>query len=472
MELKTGIIACKKLFLACGVFTGLLWLGLSGGAQGQISDKIQYLSRYDDLSTPPADDKYNDVWGWSDGAGREYAIFGSRNHTYFVDVTNPLNPILIHKEPGRAQDVTWRDFKTYQHYAYAVNDGAPGSLQIFDLQGLPNYVTKVYDHDSLFESAHNIFIEGGRLYTAGAAKAGVGFTLGIFDIATDPTAPRVLNYFNFSPADHSHDVYVRNDTAYCSNGFEGYFIFDLRNPVAPVLIGSLTSYPAQGFNHSSWLTDNGQFAIFADEVPMGLPLKIADLSDLSNIFVVDTFRSNLRATPHNPFVKGDFVFISYYEDGLQVFNISDPQNIYRAGYFDTYPNNVGYAGYRGCWGTYPYLPSGIVLASDRNYGLYVLDVTEILGTGPNSLSEGYKARIIPNPARDEFSILTNQEIYGEVFIQVFSASGQTLSEERVNVGAGTTGISYRLRPEMPDGLLLLKMTHSGGSFFAKVLKIE
>ena len=46
--------------------------------------------------------KYNSVWGWKNTAqNKEYAIVGSSGGTFFVDVTNPSNPIECDFVAGR-----------------------------------------------------------------------------------------------------------------------------------------------------------------------------------------------------------------------------------------------------------------------------------------------------------------------------------------------------------------------------------
>ena len=38
----------------------------------------------------------NDNWGWTDGqTGREYALVGRNDGTSFIDITDPVNPVLI-----------------------------------------------------------------------------------------------------------------------------------------------------------------------------------------------------------------------------------------------------------------------------------------------------------------------------------------------------------------------------------------
>ncbi|HJW28549.1 MAG TPA: hypothetical protein VJ508_04775, partial [Saprospiraceae bacterium] len=81
---------------------------------------------------------------------------------------------------------------------------------------------------------------------------------------------------------------------------------------------------------------------------------------------------------HNPYILGDLCYLSYYHDGVQVFDISNPTNITNYGYYDTYPDNTDYNGYVGCWGCYPFLPSGTILGSDMNNGLFMLQ----LGNNP------------------------------------------------------------------------------------------
>jgi len=64
------------------------------------------------------------------------------------------------------------------------------------------------------------------------------------------------------------------------------------------------------------------------------------------------------------------VIISYYVDGTRVLDISDPTNPVEVGYFDT-SDLTGL--YDGNWGTYAYLPSGYIISSDRNNGLFIFE---------------------------------------------------------------------------------------------------
>lgn len=326
--------------------------------------------------------KFNDIWGYVDCDDNEYAILGSASRIHFLDLRDPSNVSEIANFPG-GQSTIWRDMKTYRDRAYAVSDNTGEGLMIFDLSNLPDTVSKTYQSSEFFSRSHNIFVDepNGRLYSVGTDSMPGGIV--VLDIATDPDNPILLASVNL-PADpatgfgYVHDIYVRDNIAYCSHGFTGYFIWDLTDPTQPILLASQNT---GGYNHSSWVSEDGSFAIFAEEVPTGRPLGVMNLENLDNevIEIDHTFKFPLLQndsmnTPHNPFLRGDLLICSYYEDGLQVFDVSDPLNPIQVAYYDTYPINTEYNGYNGNWGTYPFLPSGLILASDIVSGLFVLQL--------------------------------------------------------------------------------------------------
>ncbi|HHG84313.1 MAG TPA: choice-of-anchor B family protein [Bacteroidetes bacterium] len=320
---------------------------------------------------------YNEIWGWADTLGNEYAIMGTLEWTYFIDITIPSSPIVRDSVKGGYNQCIHRDYKTYQQYCYAVADeGNTSTLQVIDMSYLPDSVHVVYDSSQFFVRAHNIFIDepAGRLYAVGTDSENQGAI--ILDIATDPAKPALLASHNLSA--YTHDLYVRNDTAYMNNGNVGLAIVDFTSLSSPVTIAQYAGYPGAGYNHSSWLTDDGTHLVTCDETHNTSP-QVLDVSDLSNISQASNFRSTLLfpdsgSIPHNPLMAGDYAVISYYHDGVQLFDISDRSNPVQIAWYDTEPNNTNYAGYAGCWGVYPFLPSGTVIASDVLNGLFVLRV--------------------------------------------------------------------------------------------------
>lgn len=318
---------------------------------------------------------YNDVWGYVDGSGNEYAILGSRSKIHFFEITASNTLSLIDEfTPGATS--TWRDFKTYGNFAYACTEGNEGLL-VYDLSNLPTSVSLAQQITSEFTRAHNIYIDEaeGKLYVVGSNTQSNGLI--IYDVTTSP--PTHLASVPLPGGGYVHDIYVRNDTAFASHGWNGFYIWDVSNPSSPNFLASYTGEP--GYNHSSWVTSDGNTAFYAREVGTGLPMTALDISDYNDLEVISNFQFPLLApnhtdnTPHNPYLVGNYLYTSYYEDGIQVFDVSDPSNVTLAGYYDTYPSNTQYNGYDGCWGTYPFLPSGKILGSDDVNGLFLLGTT-------------------------------------------------------------------------------------------------
>ena len=370
-----------RLFYLSFIFLTLSLINL----QAQQSMNMTLLDTWEDDTRPaPSGVQFNEVWGYVDCDGNEFAIMGSSTHVHFIDLADPSNLVQIDSFPG-GETTIWRDIKTYKDRAYAVSDNTSEGLMIFDLSDLPNSITKTYHSTEFFGKSHNIFIdeENGRLYSVGTNTQSGGVI--VLDLNDDPDNPTLMASVNL-PANpttglgYAHDIYVRDNIAYGSHGYLGFFIWDMTDPTTPVL---LASQDTGGYNHSSWVSEEGDFAIYAEEVPIGRPLGVINLEDLDNeIIEIDhTFKFPLNPNddnnrPHNPFIRGDYLFCSYYHDGIQVFDVSDPLNPFTVAYYDTNPTDTAYAGFEGNWGTYPFLPSGLILASDVLTGLYVLELDQ------------------------------------------------------------------------------------------------
>ncbi len=351
---------------------------------------------------------YNEVWGYVDGSGNEYAVICSPEEVHFIDLSTPSSPTLKNTFTGTGQS-TWRDVKSYGNYVYVVHDNnnnAPSTdegLWIFDMSALPS--GNVVDLGFLktdFGRSHNIFIDepNARLYVAGSNTESTGMI--VYSLA-NPAAPSLLASVDLSTGTRGgyvHDLYVRDHIAYCNSesgadGVGGMFALDFTDPTSPSYLADINE---GGYNHSSWMTDDGSHVVFATET-QGAPLYIVDVTDVpnGNFGVAKAMQHPLLApmhmdnTAHNPLIRGNFCFVSYYEDGVQVWDISDPTNPSIAGYYDMIAN-TSYSGTSGVWGVYPFLPSGNILVSEESTGLYVLRTTFAL---PVELTE-FTARIMNN----------------------------------------------------------------------------
>lgn len=423
------------------------------------------------------DNTYNEVWGIAYG-GREYAVMGSTAGTHFIDVTDPANAQEIEFIEGASSGphIVHRDYHNYGCYLYAVADeGGTSTLQIMDLSYLPDSVPVIYDSNEFLRRSHNIFIDTtlAKLYCFGVGGGNLGYSaLRVYDI-TNPAEPVYLaeyNQFADITAGHVHDGYVDNGLAYLNCGNDGFAIVDFTDPLNPETLGTMTQYPFAGYNHSGWPTSDGQYYVLADE-NHGYPMKVIDVSDKEDIHSVTTIASAqdvlIETIPHNQVIACNYLYASYYYDGIQIYDISDPENPVRVKYYDTsswgFDNN-----YRGAWGVYPFLPSGNVLVSDMQEGLFIIEgpgdqcserassvINCVVPTAIEDvdLSEE-RFRVFPQPARGFINIeITAATIGEQLNSRLKDLNGRTLMTYAPTIFDGNIQ-KYQL-PTLPSGIYLL-----------------
>lgn len=316
------------------------------------------------------DQGLNDIWGYTDELGNEYALVGGEKGTSVVSLVDPVNPQEIFYEPG--MESIWRDLKTVGDYAYVTTEALNGLL-IIDLSPLPassSLPVSYYNGPggSEWASAHNLYADdNGYVYIFGSNRGNGGVI--ILDVTVDPMNPVEVGVFDNW---YVHDGYIENDTMYLGHINDGFFsMVDVTDKANPVLLG--THDTPHTFTHNAW-GKNNDYVFTTDEVS-GAYIGAYDVSDPSNIVEVDRIQSSPGSgvIPHNAHVMGDYIITSYYSDGVVVHDATYPYNMIEVGSYDTYPLQT--AGYDGCWGVYPYFPSGLIVASDREYGMFVLSPT-------------------------------------------------------------------------------------------------
>lgn len=436
-----------KLFL----LTALLFLGVQSNAQLNMSLIGQY-------SYPGNRGDCSDIWGYVDGTGKEYAIVGNQTGTSIMDISNPANPVEVFYTAGA--NSIWRDIKVWGTTAYITNESG-GGMKIIDLSNLPGPITagnvsQFTGSTYPFTTAHNLYIdEQGKGYIVGANN-GVGGAI-ILDLNTNPLAPIELGRYDDY---YVHDAFVRGDTLWGGAINDGFFVaVNVSNPSSCVTMA--THLTPSTFSHNCWLSDDGNTVFTTDEVS-GAYVAAYDVSNLSNITALDQVQSSPGngVIPHNVFVKGNYLFTSYYRDGVVVHDASNPSNIVEVGNYDTSPAFSG-DGFNGCWGVYPYLPSGNIIASDIENGLYVLGfnatpaailegtITDAVTTQPinNALAEITSIAISDNS--DAVGFYSMGVANGGAYDVTFSKLGyisQTISNVTLTNG-NTTVLNVQLVPQ-------------------------
>jgi choice-of-anchor B domain-containing protein len=340
-------------------------------AFGQLN--MSQLGHLDLVQTHSSDG--SDIWGYVDGSGNEYAIMGLNDGTSIVDVTVPSNPVEVFYEPG--MNSIWRDMKTFGDYAYVTTEAQNGLL-IIDLSSLPNasgITTTYYTGPSgdEWESAHNLYIdENGVCYIFGANRDVGGCIM--LDVATNPTAPIELGKVETW---YSHDGVAQGDTLYMGHINDGFMsMYDVSDKANPVLLG--TQNTPGNFSHNIWFSDNNNYVFTTDEISNGF-IGAYDVTDPLNIIELDKIQSSPgdNVIPHNTHFINDYIVTSYYRDGVTIHDVSNPANLIEVGNFDSSPLNGD--GFNGCWGVYPWFPSGNIIISDIESGLYILGANYVRG---------------------------------------------------------------------------------------------
>lgn len=327
------------------------------------------------------------IWGYTAPDGREYALVGitgsgsgnTSGGTSIVDITDDNNPRVVTHIVG--PNSTWREMKTYKHYAYVVTEASNATgVQIIDLSQLPDTarLVRTFNYTSgtkNINNSHTITITDGYMYLNGCARWSPGGIL-IFDLRNDPTNPQFVSEYQ---PQYVHDSYVLRDTIYAAAIYSGggIFIADARNKFNVQTIGQI-SYASSG-THNVWVTKDRRFALSTDEITH--PQKNVKFWDISHLPTmptspVATFTVDPNSTVHNVHIRGDYAYCSWYNGyALQIIDIRNPQSpVLAAGY--------SIPGSGLSWEVYPYFPSGKIILgagpqSSSSTGLWIFRFSEL-----------------------------------------------------------------------------------------------
>jgi choice-of-anchor B domain-containing protein len=305
------------------------------------------------------------IWGYTGRDGKEYALLGAAKGLIIVDISNPDAPQQIVQIPG--PNNLWKEIKTYSHYAYIVSEGGMG-IQVVDLKGLPspNLSYHYYKGDGAINNQLNaihalhidvnkgfLYAWGGNLFNGGAK---------IFDLKSDPYNPKYVG--KYDQLGYIHDGFVDQDTMFSGHIYAGQFaIVNMANKNAAELLA--TQGTPGAFTHNTWPTDDRKTLFTTDEINNSF-LSAFDISDPTDIKLLDKIQSNpgSNSIVHNTYILRNWAITSWYKDGFTIVDATKPDNLVQVGNYDTYP--TAGSGFDGCWGVYPFFPSGTLIASNIN----------------------------------------------------------------------------------------------------------
>jgi hypothetical protein len=326
--------------------------------------------------------RYGDIWG--DG---NYAYIGSSvdETVGIIDISDPAAPKLAGSYSGgfggSFQDIQVKNGIGY-FASFSPERGSGVHLVDVSNPAQPVLLKRLTRADKGFNSIHNLFIDGNFLYQADNQTPVVK----VFDVST-PSAPIFIRDIRTTDPQRVHDMTVINNRLYTSGMGGKTDIYDVTDIVtkAPTLLGTIASGAS---SHSSWVNQAGSILATCSELD-AKDLRIYDISAPGSPILLSKITSRTlgldAATPHNPVIVGDLLFVSWYQAGLQVLNIRDPAAPVLVGAFDTFPGGIAQSDgvvadgvpYDGCWGVYPLLGLDKVLLSDFDGGLFIVNATSL-----------------------------------------------------------------------------------------------
>ena len=392
---------------------------------------------------------YTDLWAWESGDGTLYALQGVNAGVSIIDLTDPAALTEVDFVPF--VNAGWYDIKTYGDYAYVSSEGSNDVL-IVDLSPLPDSARVVGTVGPMNSQPHNVYVDTdmGVLYVV----EDFNFTnpVSMYGLS-DPEAPNLLFRFNATQMSDAHDVFVQDSVLYVAEGSRPTIgIFDVSDPSRPVRLARFV-IPAAGYVHNVWVSEDGQTLYSTEETP-GHTVKAWDIGDLNNISLLGEYLAG-NGLAHNVMVRDGFAFLSHYESGLRILDVSDPAEPVEVGSYDTYPGGEN-PNFNGAWGIYPFAGNDRILINDIQSGLYVFAFDSVRAGGVSGIvSNAASGQPIPDAtvALLEARISTTTDTAGAYALRTYAGT-HTMVVSRLGYFSDTLAVTLSAGPSISQPVAL------------------
>ena len=362
---------------------------------------------------------YAGVWG--DG---NFAYVGSerRNGILIYDITNPDAPVLA-SYYGQSGPIDMEDIKVANGIGFFADNMGSG-LHIVDVSNpyAPALITQITSANGGYDNTHKVAIWKNFVFIPQNLTAPA--LIKVFDV-TNPAIPVLKTTITATDPQWVNDIDIQTNTAgetlmYTAGWGGKCDIWDITNIAtsSPVLLGSFSA----GIDGSSAsATADGNYLAYATKNPNGTSyVTIYNISNPANVTVASTLTMSAlgidAVTPHDPKIMGNLLYVSWFQAGTLIFDITNPYSPVLVGSYDTWPGAVNAGQLDGNWGVYPYLGQDRVLLSDRNTGLYIIDAT-----GVNSSPALYNFKLNPS------TLVGGANSIGTVYLVGLASSGGSVA---------------------------------------------
>jgi hypothetical protein len=302
-------------------------------------------------------DRYGDVWGFVSG-GREYAAMPNTHGLSIIDVTEPeLQEVGYLELPGA---VPGRAITGFGDLAYLGGQGGEGSfLRVVDV-GDPTMPVVIAERTEYTQEIHTIGVFDGTLYLNNAFGA-----CRFLDLDVPETPTEIGGYYG----NDCHDVAAVGDRLFVGGGYTSHWdVVDIANMTTPMVLG--VTVPEKGiYAHSGALDVTGSWFFGFDEFHVHDVL-VYDVSNPGAPSLATTFQIGPEI-PHNGHIRGNYLYVAWYEAGFVLVDVHDPAAPFEALRHPTWPDPP-LSEWNGALNVDLSLPSGKVLVTDSKSGLHVL----------------------------------------------------------------------------------------------------
>ncbi|MBK8948583.1 MAG: choice-of-anchor B family protein [Flavobacteriales bacterium] len=341
----------SSLFLLSAAVIAPLWSGttalaqtpcVNGFAGGYPCDNIDLLAHMTlaQLGASGTQPNAADLWGWTDPlTGREYAIIGLNNGTAFVDVTVPTAPVRIGNLPSHfATSNLWRDVDVAGTWCYIGSELAGHGLQVFDLTRLRNVLNPpvTFTEDAwtgVIGNSHTLYADKQHpyVYTVGTTSINNG-GLTVFDV-TNPLAPVLVGTHTVDGYIHENVVHTYSGPDPDHQGKQLSFNFHSGTPDKITIVDvtdktdmntlATITYSGARISHQGWLTEDQRYLLMNDEgdetqLGHGTRTRIFDLLNIDAPVFLGAYTAPIASVDHNLYVHRGAVYESNYTSGLRI----------------------------------------------------------------------------------------------------------------------------------------------------------
>jgi hypothetical protein len=298
-----------------------------------------------------------------------------------VDVSDPANP----SDLGffESQSDNYNELKVVEGPTgkpYLLVASAASGIFVLDVDDptKPTMVTRFSPFNDPEWGVHTLYTEVVGATSYAYLADGFSDNVFVYDV-TDPENPSNVGTYNLGNEDWGvHAVSVDQGRAYINATVGGLIIADLLpDPSAATAVGRYAKENL--YAHQSWNTTAGgrKVALHGDE-GFGSHLEVVDVDEASGEFMQRIGEYELRpeVSIHDVMALGEKGYVAHYQDGIRVFDLSDPTNPTQSAYFNTWsPQNAPGAQLEGAVGMDVDLGAGLIYVADTPRGLLILRET-------------------------------------------------------------------------------------------------